>query len=427
MARPLCERLAVVEYELTRRRATLDRAAGLADSTPRSVLTAVREGGRALAAAPVGALGAGGAGSADAASGDSLALMHLGDNSLAAALNTERFLGIHRALGTLNINSAASRVDCLGRCFQPDCLLMIRQLLSADKLLARRHPALETAYMLSVHLPEYIEYVVTVDTATGAIRPRLRGYTLTKAKANGTLEEGPFMKALRRCDLAGADFGAEVLALQGLKENHTPRAIKRIDYVCLLDLLQEIGAYGQRMLVGLGAPSTVAAGFTFEAWFAHVRNHVKLAREIVSLEEQVNFLLHAHQQLQEGMRIMGATLRTLIGVARPHAHTLGALLPADAKPVTELARKAKSLDRLQEIAHDYPLFGRVDGPLSLSHHLPLLSEYSDGTKYVPKGQGRSEGGGEDSSGKRGADASWPGGGSRGYGRGDAHADTASEA
>jgi hypothetical protein len=406
LARPLCERLEVLEEALSRRRATLDRAASLADSTPRSVLTAVREGGRALAAAPGGTRDAGGAGAAD---GDESRFLSLGDDALAAACNTERFLSIHRALSTLDVNSAASRLDCIGRCCQPDCLIMIRQLLSADRLLARRHPALELVYMLNVHLPEYLEYVTTVDTATGAIKPRLRSYALSKPLPDGTREEGPFVKALRRCDLAGADFGAEVLALQGLKENHAPRPIKRIDYVCLLELLEEIGAYGQRVLVGLGAPTTVTAGFTFEAWYLHVRDHVKLAREIVSLEEQVNFLLHAHQQLQEGLRIMGATLRTLLGVGRPHAHSLGALLPADAKPVTELARKAKSLDAMQEIAHDYPLFGRVAGPSSLSHHLPLLSEYSDGMKYVAKGppgkgKGGVKGGGKEQPvlGKRGA-------------------------
>ena len=402
LARPLSERLDTLEYELTRRQATLLRAESLAGATPRSILTALRDGRRDHALAIPGSSAGAAAAPADLLGG--LEPLVLSNDALEAALNTECFLAIHRALSALDINNAASRIDCLGRCFQPNCILMARQLLGMDRLLARRHPALEAGLMLATHLAEYLEYAVTVDFASGQVPPRLREYTLTAVQADGSCDEGVFLKCLRRGDLVGADFGAEALRLQGLAANHPPRAVLRLDYVCLIDLLGEIGAFGQLVLVGLGVPAVVSAGFTFKGWLDHVAAHAKLARGLPTLKAQVEFLINTHQNMQEGLRIMGATLRATLGVGRPHLHTLGALLPADAKPVTNLAERATVLERMREITHFHPDFGRMEGAApAFAHNLPLLSTHSDGFTFAsaPRGKGGKGQGGKDGQGGKG--------------------------
>jgi len=353
---PWADLFMALETALHHRRAILDDARGAPNATPATIMQAVEDSERAL--------GLGAAGATDGADGGGA---HGGErdgdirsDAFAEAIRAAPFVHITARLAKIPLTTAKGRLEAIGLGFSGNCLLCVRVLLTGSAALARHHATLELLRALRPFLPEYLHHCAVVDVTTGLV-PKwgVKFSLLTAPKSDSTALPAPsaLMTHLLALNLGAANFACN---LHGAVARRSARDCQNLGACDPRDLyvdptnLKEVKEFGSRLLLGIGAPTTSADGFTWDTFHDRYLEKLEVATHMNSASERLQFLELCSTQYRAALELMSKLLKSVVFGTAPGGKSMGALLPSDCEPMELLTRRVESFYRLQGLRIDNP-------------------------------------------------------------------------
>jgi hypothetical protein len=368
-----------LEQALLDRQADLAAAASLPGATATSVVRAVIERARDFQATrpTPGSTGA---------SGDTGA--PIAETDAHRALSTPAFNRFSTALAALNLNTTSGQIAALALGFAPDNIPGVRVLVNPSQAgdpLALRREALGTLSDLRPFRWDFFNFSLRVDTALGAVRPRMHKYYFVRAGETALFER------LMALDLAsprwiGAPNG--YLAWRAADNGQAISVVDERDYNVIPAVVTGACAFKQRALSALGVPASLPPGtngYSLPEFATFYVEHIERARTLLSLEEQLKWLREASGCFEDAMVALSAKLKAKVYTPKPADCSLNEVfIPKDSGAVPVLVEAQRLLDDVRDKRAEFASFLPTQGTSKVDTlSLPLLSAHAKARKPGP--------------------------------------------
>ena len=281
--------------------------------------------------------------------------------------------------------------------------------------LAKRDAALGALNDKRSRLDEFVDYMLTLDLATGAPDPRLRKYTVARTS---------FLSLIKRQQFKQVPWVPSP-GLLGFLQHRDSKAqavtLPEADYYCIPQVLEDLGPYGQKFFTGLygfGAVVDVRDGYSWDGMCKYFAEHLNLARRLDTKEDQIKWITYAVDKFNACLDLISDTVREIIfssdvanvctstymrspydGLGGPNISVRRPLLRADAPPLSDLADRKQALQTMLNKRCEEDVFGGVSTSTAATYddvQLPRLSAAKKRAVPEPpqsgKGRGRGRGG-----------------------------------
>ena len=325
--------------------------------------------------------------------GDDQSPLNLGadtvtEDAYKRAFLAPRFRNFAVAMGGLTNATSLERRNIILQGFGSGTAVCAKQLFTGAVTLAKKHAVLGRLNDARGALPEYFGYVMAVDPVTGMV-PSL----LTEWKWNGPSGLNTAMMdqwlALEFPTLDWFNGPSGINALTAWRTNQKANIALSdpLDFFCTIQNVESLSTFGHSLFRGVGAADVLpmASGFTFKSWCEFYLDHIKKARELASLKEQISWLQDASVQFVLWLGEVAATVARFLQSSEPDTATLTALTTADCAPAEHLRRQQASKVTLDESRLAFSWMNASassDSPPDpsnlpkLSDHAKLLAELS---------------------------------------------------
>lgn len=369
---PLMERLVDLERQLFQRRhllASLPPEATLTHKIDRLEKEALNVGlTTTLAGVPTSATTGGPADKAGEVEG-------LRDDAIASAILAAPFAEAENKIDACDLTTANGRRQALDHAFHSGSMIIIRLLARGNRTLARRHPLLAKLHTLRPYLSYYFSHCQAVDINSGIIPPRASKWSWTSPTGDDDTTLSAFLKQqYLAINWVDAPFGFN--GLQSLLNQSTIASVDKRDHYTVLRVLEQLSDFGGRTFLAFGVPAELPehdTGFTWTSFINFFTAHLKRAFQLGSLTEQYEWLAKSDALFRESLRCMGDEVKRSLEAANPATSFFGALLPRDARPVSEMRSMQARLDLLLENRDAFSMFRPLDSSPAQLDVLPRLS------------------------------------------------------
>ena len=369
---PLMERLVDLERQLFQRRhllASMPPEATLAHKIDRLEKEALSVGlTTTLAGVPTSATSGGPADKAGEVEG-------LRDDAIASAILAAPFAEAENKIDACDLTTANGRRQALDHAFHSGSMIIVRLLARGNRTLARRHPLLAKLHTLRPYLSYYFSYCQAVDINSGIVPPRASKWSWTSPTGDDDTTLSAFLKQqYLAINWVDAPFGFN--GLQSLLNQSTIANVDKRDHYTVLRVLEQLSDFGGRTFLAFGVPAELPEhdkGFTWTSFITFFTAHLKRAFQLGSLTEQYEWLAKSDALFRESLRCMGDEVKRSLEAANPATSFFGALLPRDARPVSEMKSMQARLDLLLENRDAFSMFRPLDSSPAQLDVLPRLS------------------------------------------------------
>lgn len=311
------------------------------------------------------------------------------DNAYQRALLEQRFRAFALTASGINTDTSAGRRSLLLEAFGSGTAICAKQLFTNSVALSKRHVILGRLKDARDELPGYLGWVMVVNPATQIVPPALLEWTWSGTDGLDTAMMDQFLaRRYPTIDWFNGPNGINALVAWRRSQKDQISYSDPLNFYCLVSNVKKLSEFAHALFRGIGAADVLASatlGFTMKTWCEFYIEHIEMAHELASLEEQVSWLEDASIQFVLWWGEVAATVSRFVNSSEPDKAKLTALTTSDCAPAEHLRKKQVSKGRLDESRQAFNWVassGRERPPDP--DKLPLLSDHRELVKtYRP--------------------------------------------
>ena len=295
---------------------------------------------RSVPSANAGSSGAGGAAAGGNASGGTMAV---NNDAVEAVLVSKIHQLLIGKVAKCDLSTEAGRRDAFTAGFDPQHVYSVRALTYGEATVIRRDSTLALLGELRPHLPEYTNYCLRVDIATGNIPDNLSQWSiLGRDGTKDTFFNLFWQHKYHVMDWYGSTQEPGMFSFLAARDLKGYKPLAAADHYCVPSFVRRLADFGQNLFCVQGwpdlpGPAAPGQGFTWRTWWLFYADHLDQAKELGSQKAQLDWLDRAHDQAIVALKLMGGLVKGLLTASVDIvSKQMEYLLPWDAAPAQAL-------------------------------------------------------------------------------------------